>query len=624
VPSTVAPALDRPAGRRRSAVASLARVRRAPLLALGAVMAAAAALYAGLTSLVLGPHIFGDELFYSGAANSLAEGHGLHIRGEHYGYGPVYPAVLALVRLTVSDQASAHWRWMIANGLFVALTAIPAYLIARRLLSPWWSVLIGALAVSVPSAFYAAAVMTDCLGYLVAVTCLLAIVLAVERPTVRRQLAVVAAVAVASGVRAQFASLFVSYLVALAVRWALARSPRPPVRASLRRLWPTVAVTVAGVLGVVALVAAGRSPSSLLGSYDVLAKGYPIIATLRWTVWHVFDLALYFGLFAFVAVPFGAASLYRRARAGSRPDAAMFSTFVGASVIGIVLVGAFSTSKFGLGRLHDRYLFYLVPLWLTVVAVWITRGAQRSRPAAIVVAVAFIAFVFAMPYANLIVPDGARMFDGTGTAVWARLEEFAGATHGLSGRRGLAGGTVLAAAWIVFVPRRYAWTSLAIAGVFFITGGAIMWDRTIKDTDKGVFSNHSLAARSWVDDAVPSSADVTLLTDGSPQCSSTVDRYAFLMTEFYNDRIQRVPYVGSPLDYGPPTHRLHVSADGTLRAPNGTPLAARYIVAPRGVQIAGRKLAVGTNARLVLWKTNGSVRFEGVTSDARFVREACT
>ena len=182
---------------------------------------------------------------------------------------------------------------------------------------------------------------------------------------------------------------------------------------------------------------------------------------------------------------------------------------------------------------------------------------------------------------------------------------------------------LLAAAWIVFVPRRYAWTALAVAAVFFVTGGAIMWDRTIKDTDKGVFPNHTLAARGWVDAAVPSSAKVTLLTDGSGQCSSTTDRYAFLMTEFYNDRIERVPYVGFPLDYGPPTHRVHVSANGTLRASDGRPVAARYIVAPRGLIVAGRRLAVGTNARLVLWQTSGTVRFEGVSSDVRFLQEAC-
>jgi len=53
-----------------------------------------------------------------------------------------------------------------------------------------------------------------------------------------------------------------------------------------------------------------------------------------------------------------------RSRAGSSNDAAFLATFVSATVTGILVVATFSASQFGLGRLHDRYLFYVVPLWL--------------------------------------------------------------------------------------------------------------------------------------------------------------------------------------------------------------------------------------------------------------------
>ena len=88
-------------------------------------MVAAAVVYAGLARLVQGPHVFGDELYYSDAATSLAQGHGLHVRGEGYGFGPLYPALLALVRLVAVNPPSAYWGWLIVNAVAVALTAVP-------------------------------------------------------------------------------------------------------------------------------------------------------------------------------------------------------------------------------------------------------------------------------------------------------------------------------------------------------------------------------------------------------------------------------------------------------------------------------------------------------------------
>jgi hypothetical protein len=53
-------------------------------------------------------------------------------------------------------------------------------------------------------------------------------------------------------------------------------------------------------------------------------------------------------------------------------------------------------------------------------------------------------------------------------------------------------------------------------------------------------------------------------------------------------------------------------------------LEADYVVAQPGVRVRGRRLAEGTNARLVLWDTSGAVRVDGAASTGDLVRAACS
>ena len=76
-----------------------------------------------------------DEERYLIAASSLVEGEGLSLRGQDYGFGPLLPLVLAAI-LRVAGSVDAAYDWFkAANALFFALTAVPVYLLARRLVS---------------------------------------------------------------------------------------------------------------------------------------------------------------------------------------------------------------------------------------------------------------------------------------------------------------------------------------------------------------------------------------------------------------------------------------------------------------------------------------------------------
>ena len=126
------------------------------------------------------------------AAASLAEGDGLTIRGDDYGLGPLLAIVLAAI-IRLAGNVDAAYDWLkAANAVFFALTAVPVYLLARRLVSAWWAVLAAALSVAIPSSISVATVMTESLSYLAAAWALYAIAMALERPTLLRQLALLA------------------------------------------------------------------------------------------------------------------------------------------------------------------------------------------------------------------------------------------------------------------------------------------------------------------------------------------------------------------------------------------------------------------------------------------------
>ncbi len=111
-----------------------------PLAALGLVTAGTFLLYGLLSLGADGPRVHPDEERYLIAASSLVEGEGLTLRGEDYGFGPLLPLVLAaIIRVAGSVDAAYDW-FKAANALFFALTAVPVYLLARRLVSPWWAV----------------------------------------------------------------------------------------------------------------------------------------------------------------------------------------------------------------------------------------------------------------------------------------------------------------------------------------------------------------------------------------------------------------------------------------------------------------------------------------------------
>ena len=253
------------------------------------------------------------------AAASFADGEGLEVRGEPYRYGALYPILAAPFLAIAGDRETAYALLKLANSLLFALTAIPVYLLARRLLEPWPSVAVAALSIVIPSSVYVTVVMTESVAYFTATWALLAIVLAVERPTAWRQLAALAAVGVAVLGRAQFLALYAALLLALVGAHALLPERRNLGWRGLRMLWPVAASLALGVvLFVVGPIVRGGSPGDALGGYETLLRVYDLATVVKWLVLHGAAFELYLVVIPVAVAPIVLAAYFRaRGRAPS-------------------------------------------------------------------------------------------------------------------------------------------------------------------------------------------------------------------------------------------------------------------------------------------------------------------
>ena len=578
---------------------------------------AASVLLAGLALLVPAPRILADELRYTIAASSLAGGDGLGLRGSDYGFGPVYPAVLAAILAVVPDRETAYPLFKLANAFLFALAAIPIYLVARRLLPPAWSLAVAALSLVVPSSVYVSLVMTESAAYPAAWLAILAIVLALERTSPARQLAVLGAVVLAYLTRAQFAVLFPAFVAALCLLWLVVPARRPRSGRALAVLWPTLGALALGLaLVVVAPLATGHSPAGLPSAYEDLWTGYDLVDVGRWAVYHLAALEILLVVVPLAVSPIVLARLLRDAREGDERAGAFATAFVVVNAALILVTAAFASTPAGFENLQDRYLFYVVPLWLVVLAVWLRDGLPRPVVATAIGVGLALALPALVPFAEIAAEDGAEV-GAVVTYLWAQVNAttFESFPEAISGRRVLALFVVLLVAAVLLVPRRLALGLGAVVVAVILISTAIAWRDTVRTADD--FEEVLPADREWVDAVVGEGTPVTSLSVSAPCAGAGWASTALLLTEFFNRAVTRVAHVAEPDGSLLPSTAVRVAADGAIVRESGGPFPAEAVVVPEGITLLGERLAEGTAVPLVLWRVDGPVRL----AHARSTRE---
>ena len=267
-----------------------------PWIWLGALVVTSFVARALLARDMVGPFIMVDELIYSELGRSLADSGELLIRDvPSPGYGIVYPALISPAYALFEGLPDAYAAVKTLNALVMSLAAVPAYLLARRVVGPWLSLLAALLAVAIPSLVYTGTVMTENVFYPVFLAVALLFVLTLEKPTAARQLLLLGAVAVAFATRAQAVALVPALLTApLVLALFRGESIRAVAGASAGS---TASLSVGALVGVAVQLARGRSLADLFGAYGVVGDSeYDLVEVLRFFVYHVAELDLYLGI----------------------------------------------------------------------------------------------------------------------------------------------------------------------------------------------------------------------------------------------------------------------------------------------------------------------------------------
>ena len=553
------------------------------------------------------PTVFFDELAYSELARSFSEsGHFLLRDVPTTIYGPLsrlYPMLIAPAYKLSSDTPQAFEFVKVINSVLMSLAALPTYFVAKRLLTRNFALIAAVLAVAIPSIVYSGMVMTESAAYPAFLLCALAMIASLEEPSGRRQFAVLAAIGVAFSVRAQAIVLLPAYLTAIALLGCLDTKPGTRFRDLRRSLAPYKSTWLAlagGVTLVVAVQAArGRSPIDLVGSYQVVAGDVEFATVPRWFLYHLSDLDLYLGV-----VPFAAfcALLPRALRAGSSRRLRVFAAATLSLLVWMtLLVAVFSSSVWGLGRLHERNLFYVVPLILIGFLAFFELEGVRDRRSALGAAIIAGGLPAALPFTQLV--KGARV-DALALVPWANTLVSAGAVPVVM--------TAFAAilSTLVFAPRHFMPILISIVALnFVVIGSAVAWH--VRESARLLADVR--VHQTWIDEAVGPSARVAAVWFPNRNACVPLSRWykrelSLWENEFFNRKVGRLYYVGQPLDPLPSQRLVVDRATGVLTSVAPGDFAPSYLAVGQEVRLDAPVVARDRETRTVLYRARGPVR----------------
>jgi glycosyltransferase involved in cell wall biosynthesis len=564
-----------------------------PWVVLGGLYAVAVAVTLTLALRVKSPWIMVDELVYSDTARSIADGAGFTIRGHAAGYGYVYPLLLSIAYAVADRMTDVYGLARVLNALLMCSVVLPVYLLARRVVRVPAALAAAALAVALPATVYVASLMTENVFYPLFAWFALALVAALDRPTLRRQIVVLALCVLLFLTRAQAVVLFAAVLTApLALAWI--ERGRPRSLRAWRPLYGLVAVVALAVL--VYELARGRSVFSVLGGYSVAGStSYHFWPALKWIVLHLSVLALsswVIPVAASVVVLASARHLDRQLR--------VLAAVLASLGFWLVLeVGVFA-SRYSF-RLEERNLFYLTPLLVIALLAWIERGQPRPARATVAAALVPVALVGAIPFASLL-NENSQSDTPTLQPWWYIGSSWTGkATVAV-----VASLTALAlAAVFLWLPARFApWLPALVAVGFVLTWLPLeAWPNGFPQASVHFYDAGVAAGTSWIDNAVGTNANVAVLWSGG-------DSDRIWQNEFWNRSIHNVyGLAGAQLAGGMPQRDVTIQkSTSTLVDAKGRPVDAQYVLTDTRTPVVGQRVAADAAHRLALYRVGGPVR----------------
>jgi len=572
----------------RTEVRSRTLVRAVPTWVwLAGIVVVSATIRFLLARRMVAPSIMVDELIYSELAKSFAaQGHFLIRDVSAAGsFGVVYPVLISPAYRLFSAVPDAYEAAKAINSVLMSLAAVPAYFLARRVLERRLALVAAVLSVALPSLLYTGNLMTENAFYPIFLCVALALVRMLEAPTARNQLGVLALCLVAYETRQQALALFPAVLTAplLLGRRTLGR---------FRVLYGIAAAAVAAAIVVEAV--RGRTPLALLGAYETAGRhGYSAGAVLKWLLWHVAELDLYLGVVPVAAFVVLALS-WRRLEP---PQRAFLAAASALSAWLIVEVAAFASLP-GVTRIEERDMFYVAPLFLIALLVWIERGTPRPRASAAIVAAGSGLLVGVLLFSSAI--ETTPTADTLQLTPWWRLH-----AHGLTVHEAWFLATLAAlcaGALFAFVPRRLSMALPLLVFVYFAVSQRPIEKLLTTASRASLFVGIRSVPPDWIDRSVGKDADVAAIW------TRRTNAYMIWENEFFNRSVRSVYNVGPVMTGGVATPAANVGADGYVRDADGRKIHHRYVLSDSTLELDGVERAADASLGITLWEVRGAIR----------------
>ena len=446
---------------------------------------------------------------------------------------------------------------------------------------------------------YVGTLMTENAFYPIFLWLAFALLLMLERPTLARQLAVLALCVLAFVTRAQTVALVAAVLTApLALAWI--ERGRPRRLGAYKALYGIVAGGAA--LVVIVELARGRSPSHVLGNYSKTSNGgYHLWPALKWLVLHVAELDLYVWILPFAAL----IVLVANARHLDRP-LRVFAAATASLCVWLVLEVAVFASRYSL-RIEERNLFYLAPLLVVALLAWIERGQPRPPRAAVVAAGLAAALPGAIPFLHLL--NITAESDTLGFQPWWYV---GGAWAGLSSVSiAVVLVSIALGAMFLWLPRRWAPVLPVLVALGFLATWIPLeqWKHGFPQLSKSALAQGiGRTDKSWIDSAVGRNAHVAVLWSGGNELSAWEN-------EFWNRSVDRVYSLGTPLPGDMPTVRVGaLQSTGVLVGLGGKTITDPYVLASNSVDLVGKVVARDPAKQLKLYRVTSPARITTVVT----------
>jgi hypothetical protein len=584
---------------------------RSAAFVLGGILLVSVGLRLWLTREITTPWIMIDELLYSEMAKSFASSGHFLVRDAPTGLNSVvYPALISPAWL-VHPMGTTYGLAKAINVLLMTSAGIPVYLWARRLVAPVYALLAVVLTLLMPSFVYTGMLMTENAFLPAFVLAAFAVALALERPTLARQLAAFAAIVLAVAIRYQ--GLVFLLVLPLAIVLKVVFELRAEQRAEpwrfawreLRRYWISFALLAVGALLYVGLQAArGHTLRGALGSYQVIAgHGYSLGQIRHWVLLHFAEFGFSVGMLPASAFLLLLGLAFARGGTRSEAERAFLAVAAAAVPLVVIEVAAFA-SRFSL-RIEDRYMFFLGPLLFLAFALWLDRGIPRPRVLAVAAGVIPAALLFALPLASLL--NVSIYSDTFGLLPVLRLSTV---LSGIAEARRvlLIGGIAAASAFVLWPRRAWAQVVLPTAVAAFLVLSSYPVVGALRDYSRNLKATAGLQeGPSWID---------ARLGTGSPRASfllgTTSDTWPETLSlwqeEFWNRSLGPVYNLSTPEPAGGPETPVGVAPQTGLIVSKLTGQAVRapYVVSNLSYVLDGRLIA--SSPPFGLYRTTGPLR----------------